>query len=222
MAFWNAGDIGNPICGPLWFIRDLMIVMLFSPLVFLCVKYLKKTFFVLFTIGIILYPSSGITGLSPISFYFFYLGAYLSFYRTSLITTNKLHIWTLTTIYAFAAIYMMCYKETYPEWIKQISLISGVFSIVNLTALAIKTTAFHFGPLLSSCTFFLFASHYFPIIALCKLSMKFFNPQSEIFLLSLYIICPTLIIGLLLVLFAMLYKFTPSLASLLSGGRISK
>ncbi|MEG1686066.1 MAG: acyltransferase family protein, partial [Bacteroides sp.] len=35
-------DLGRPICMQLWFLRDLMVVMIFSPIIFLLLKYLRQ------------------------------------------------------------------------------------------------------------------------------------------------------------------------------------
>lgn len=80
-SYWSFDGVKRgwaPICGPLWFVRDLMIVNLFSPIVYFCINHKRVVFLILlgalYVCGInILTP-----GLSSTAFFFYSLGAWAS------------------------------------------------------------------------------------------------------------------------------------------------
>lgn len=81
-AFWDTSMINSqafesmPINYPLWFVRDLMVTVLFTPLIYLLIKKLKIVFLCVLGILWLFNFSVGITGFSFAAFFFFSLGAY--------------------------------------------------------------------------------------------------------------------------------------------------
>lgn len=81
--YYYAIDGNNPINGPLWFIRDLMVVCLLSPMIYFCIK--RFSFLYLSALGFLwlfkIWNLSicGVYGFSSCSFLFFSLGAFLVF-----------------------------------------------------------------------------------------------------------------------------------------------
>lgn len=94
-AFWAPVDGNTPFVYPFWFIRVLFIVCIFSPLIYLLVKYTKIAGIVI--VGIYWFLDiKQIVGFSSASLFFFTLGAYLSIYRYNLIeVSNKFFIFLL-------------------------------------------------------------------------------------------------------------------------------
>lgn len=86
-AFWDRSMINpanntmtesHPVDYPLWFIRDLFVVMLFSPLLHLLIQRLKHYFIIM--LGVLWFFGYWfhITGLSSAASFFFSAGAYFS------------------------------------------------------------------------------------------------------------------------------------------------
>src|SRR5699024_5552578 len=71
--FW-----GMPINFPLWYIRDLMCMMLLSPLFFVFFKYTKHFGMIILALLYFFVIESRIPGLSTTAFFFFGLGSYLA------------------------------------------------------------------------------------------------------------------------------------------------
>lgn len=73
-----------PINGPLWFMRDLMVMMLISPIIYWLIKRRRGIFIiVIFSLLYILRLPSLITGLSWVACTFFSFGAYFSLNKKS-------------------------------------------------------------------------------------------------------------------------------------------
>lgn len=87
LFFWDCGT-GTPVNGPLWFVRNLILAVLASPLIWLYVRYTKMVglvFLFLFTISGV---SLGILFLEK-SIFFFTLGAYFSLNKRNMIIDLK-------------------------------------------------------------------------------------------------------------------------------------
>lgn len=88
VKYFYAVDGNNPINGPLWFVRDLMVVCLFTPVLYLLLK--RCRLLTLSLLGILWffdlweYSICGIYGFSSVSFLFFSLGAAFSLKRQPL------------------------------------------------------------------------------------------------------------------------------------------
>lgn len=55
-AFWSING-GCPICYQFWFLRDLIVMILFSPLIYILVKYFR--WFSVFVLGVLWYFNGG-------------------------------------------------------------------------------------------------------------------------------------------------------------------
>lgn len=75
--FWSHRD-GRPVCYQFWFIRDLFVVMLLSPLLHLLLRRLRWTVVGLFGLLWVFNGWYAVPGLSITAFFFFSWGAYYS------------------------------------------------------------------------------------------------------------------------------------------------
>ena len=69
-AFWSING-GCPICYQFWFLRDLIVMILFSPLIYILVKYFR--WFSVFVLGVLWYFNwwFSLPGFSIAAFFFF-------------------------------------------------------------------------------------------------------------------------------------------------------
>ncbi|ULT28913.1 hypothetical protein KUH03_17295 [Sphingobacterium sp. E70] len=76
-SFWDTSQVNPhmkktlPINSPFWFIRDLMVVIVFSPIVYILIKKLKA--YAVIILGLLWFfnPFFYLPGLSIVSFFFF-------------------------------------------------------------------------------------------------------------------------------------------------------
>lgn len=83
--FWN--KIGNlyPYNFPLWYVRELMIMSLFSPIIFFLIRKLNMLYIIVISIIYIFVKLPIIAGLFPSSILFFSIGAYFSINKVNII-----------------------------------------------------------------------------------------------------------------------------------------
>ncbi len=164
MMFWSLsfvkeGALDGPIDGPLWFIRDLMVMTIISPVLFVIAK--KMPYLILF--GLFIYISgtwSGIPGLSIVALVFFSLGAYFATNKFSFVEWSKDNFGTLSVFYISILTLLVLTKDSHviPLWIHHFNVIVGVFFSAGLAAW-ISEKKYRVPPFLVGSTFFVFASH---------------------------------------------------------------
>lgn len=74
-----------PICYQFWFLRDLMVTMVFSPIVYLGVRYLKVLFILCLGILWLINFLPAIPGFSSAAMFYFSFGAYFSIHKKILL-----------------------------------------------------------------------------------------------------------------------------------------
>lgn len=74
ISFWNIN--GMPVNGALWFIRDLMVMLVFSPLVYWCLRYFR--WYILLVLGCIWLVGGTLEIPRMDAVFFFFVGAWFS------------------------------------------------------------------------------------------------------------------------------------------------
>lgn len=95
-----------PIAYPFWYIRDLMVVVLFTPLIyhfkFSIVLLISGITFFLLNVNI---PYLGMRGFSTEAFCFFFCGSYLVLNRNAIWQDSKVERWCLSCLYLLFVIF---------------------------------------------------------------------------------------------------------------------
>ncbi len=225
--FWDAGKVscieeGYPADGPLWFIRDLMVVIFFSPLVYCVERWLKHYGVILLGITWILGLRLGITGFSTDAFFFFTLGAYFSINNKNFVTMLCPCMLPSVVLYLLSAIVGVCFRDN--VWIEYIHLYAinillGMIVAITVTAYYVRRGSWTASKFLAASSFFVYACHEMPLASIIKIAFKLVHPHSDASLLMLYVVCPTLTILLGLSLYWVLKKLLPRFTAVITGGR---
>ncbi len=215
-----------PIDGPLWYIRDLIVIVLLSPLIGLSFRYLKKGSIFLF-IFLYLYPNLnlGLPNLfiSSKILGFFLFGAYLARYRIEIFeTANKFRLLGyLGTSIFFLALFFIC-DTPYYGIIRAITSIAVLISLFNWIDSwdkqrpQIINSWLKFTP----AVFFIYASHTILIINLVR-GFLYTSPLASFALGKTMIALLTGSSALISTYFAywLMKKLMPKTLAVLSGGR---
>ncbi len=224
-ACWSL-DTNHPINYPLWFIRDLFIVSLCSPIIYWLIKLEKKIFpqytILLLVLGLLYIldiPSEKRFIPSIPSVFCFTLGAYFSLSHKSFIPPKKIGI-SITFVYGFLiVILMILYNQPHVHIIHRVAIIVGLFCVIYLTSL-IKNK--HIYPILTNATFFIYVTHAFVIRIFDKLTNDILSPiitQNQFIALAAYIVVISATILLGIVGNYLLQQYMPKTANILLGGR---
>lgn len=237
----------EPIAGPLWFIRDLMSLVLAAPLInFLWTKrlgplLLGAVFIAWFTdVWPLIWPNAA-------AVFFFCLGAYLALAR---IDVCKLDRYGGAFLGAFlcAAILQASimvgrtgagFRPQVPlipclqgdgigndGWVvsrelHQIMILCGVIGVWWFAQFALDRFPRFASRTqhLGGASFFVFASHALLLRMVDKVVVKMLHPSSTLSILAYYLALPSLLITLLVLVHRLLVRYFPPLDRILSGAR---
>lgn len=220
--FWDRGsyDNGNfvPLLCPLWYIRNLFIICLFSPILFYIIRYVRELFILIITAWwLMTYDNAFI----PQTILFFCLGAYFSIHEINpleLTIRHKSLFLSLFVLFAISDISMHIIAETSLNL--QVHRLSLIFNIPALLLLADFCINKDFSSkLLPNAAFIVFAVHYPIVVILRKVCAAKYADASDGVHILLYFVCIVIATLLSLAFYLLLERFFPNVKNILSGNR---
>ncbi|MDR0825211.1 MAG: acyltransferase [Prevotella sp.] len=220
MAFWvkEGGVALSPFVYPLWFVRDLIVIVVMTPLVYWTIRYLKifglAVLFALWYLDVF-----NIAGLNTAGLFFFSAGAYFGLHKINLTTFfNKMYY--LSMLYpALSLIDLATRYHEFNKHIHYIGIIVGVIFLFNVVSSGIRRGKLHVSVFLANAGFFVYVTHEPWLLLIKKLSFSVFRPSSEISYILLFLIPALFIIGLSLSVYYLMNKYMPRVLKVIDGGR---
>lgn len=208
-----------PISYHFWFIRDLMMLVLISPLIF----WLCRNVGVAFLLSLLAFwffsfwplPMPAID-----SILFFSLGCWLAIRKIDLFGLDGRGR-EIAAAYAVVVLLDVIYFGTeLGGYIHKVSILLGMAVALWLTGFAVLSELIRESLVrLAKVSFFVYAAHE-PLLTITKkLVFKFLEPQSPYFVLGLYVALPCLVISLIVFMYPKLVAMCPKLMATISGGR---
>ncbi len=216
--FW-ASTYGCPIDYPLWFIRDLIVFVALSPLVFFFVKYCRFWGLALSFVVFGLTGSRDFEGL-----FFFMLGAYFRLCSIDFLQVFSKAKWLAYLLCGVGiALITFTYRE-HPQlywYIKYLFVLAGTISVVNLASSLLEAGCARTSGFLSASSFFVYASHGILILHdIAHYITLHFLPFTSAAGKCLVLFVKTgIAVGICLALFALMKKWTPKTLGVLTGNR---
>lgn len=213
-----------PIDIPLWYIRDLMILVILSPIVYWGIKKGKSSFVIIlgtiwFLRGVIL-PNGGYISMLTMAFFFFSWGAYYSINNKNFISEMRKYIIAPFLYLPIAIADTICLYSDYSIYIHSIGIVVGILTIIICTSDMIKSKIIKPNPNLLCFVFFIFALHKIIIDDIAKIIFSALHlPGNTFVMISLYFFVPILTITICMIIYKILYLISPHFCRLLSGGR---
>lgn len=170
LGFWSCkmewGSWSGPWDGPLWFMRDLFVVMLFGPIISVLIKRLGILLPVLLAIPYLCHIRAICPGITSVSFFYFSIGSYLAikkpcFSRVFDMKYFMLIISCLTLI--FFVLRWLAMGHIIQQWSFGVNFLWTLVSMTFYFCLAdrIGTTTHHFDKwkLIGTSSFVIYAMH---------------------------------------------------------------
>ncbi|WP_455623636.1 acyltransferase family protein [Parabacteroides sp.] len=224
-AFWakdspDPDKIGMPIDYPLWFIRDLMMVMLFSPIVYGWVRCLRQYGMIVLGFLWVMGWWIDVPGFSLTAFFFFSFGAFFSVHRRNFVVDMRLLLIPSVGLYAILAVCDLCFMgEPWCRYLHNVGIIVGCVCFISLTATCLERGLCRVSGFLAGSSFFVYAYHGMPLALVIKVVVRYLPPGSELEVIGLYLGSACVVIGIGLVLYGGMRRCVPSFLSLITGGR---
>lgn len=211
-----------PIDIPLWFLRDLMIVVLCAPLLY---KLLKRTgAYSIVCMGVLWFVSSLADwehiGQLICAFFFFSWGAYLSIHRKDMLEVFGRWFRPSMLAYPLLALAYVAAMHYWPEAapiIKQLNVLAGLFFAYNAAAWLLDRGICKPNAFLSASSFFIYVAHWLVCSRMLKVLFILVRPESDIALILVYASTVVLTTVLLLGTFYLMKRYTPRLLKIVAG-----
>lgn len=207
---------------PLWFVRDLMLIVIATPLIYLLLKRSGRLFvgicgvvWVFATCFKLGHPAQISTGV-----FFFSWGAYMSYHKRDMIADfSRYFRYALPAYIALALLHIAC-SYLYPDALRPVkcaTVFAGMIMAYGLSARIITRRGVKPSPMLAAVSFFIYAGHGVFVDYLNIFLFMAIRPSSIITVISLYLLSTALCAGLLIGLFLLLGRYLRPVQKLLAG-----
>lgn len=211
------GFNSSPIDEPLWFLRDLMVIALFTPLYFRVVKWHKASLIVPIALAAIPYPLGFEAEVAM-----FMLGCWLHVWLPSLSELLRKPLWLPLPIYIAASL-LVTVPAIRPEWsvplLTFIRNLSGMWVVAHLCYRFVLRHPSTDWRAIAKPVFFVFAFHRIATRILTKLSAQWLVAHGigSVGFLAAHLLNASLAIGLSLLAYHLVRIVAPPVCRWLSG-----
>lgn len=220
--FWDRGSIdeGNfvPLLCPLWYIRNLLVMSLLSPIFYYIIRYVREFFIITVSIW---WMTTYNNAFIPQTILFFSLGAYFSILEINpleFFIKRKVLFTTLFAITAIGDIATHGYIEN--SFSLQFHRLSLIFNIPALFMLADWCVRHGYtSKRLPNAAFIVFCVHYPIVVLLRKNCIARFCTAPDSVHIVLYFLCIIISTLLSLGIYMVMNRYIPRAKNILSGSR---
>lgn len=178
---------------PLWFLRDLMVVSLLTPIIYILVRKLGYWLMFVFTVLYLSGVCAFIPGLSAYAVFFFTLGAFLSIRKRDLIENLKRFEWPgygLSIIFAISM--LLTYHTSVFSSLMLCFRLTGAIAVFCLASRILSTTGRRLPSPISDSAYFIYLAHYVFFFSFIDTAFFSLFGTSTMSLSIHYLLCPLL------------------------------
>jgi surface polysaccharide O-acyltransferase-like enzyme len=213
-----------PMSYQFWFIRDLMAMVVLSPVVYVLVRR-RPVGIATVSFLIALWFSMGWPLVWPAdeAVAFFVLGAYLAVHEVDVCTFDR---WPVLMALAFVPLLIVdAATGAQGNYIyeQRGMILVGLPLLWWLTKVAVENPWMRTALLyLGGCSFFVFAAHEPLLSILRKTAFRVLKPHSGLAELAIYFVVPLTVICFLVVLYGLLQRVVPGLMAVITGAEVKQ
>lgn len=219
--FGDVTHLTTPANLPLWYLRDLIVVSLFSPFVYYCVGQGRVRTLLLLAFIFLSGLFQNLPGLSSVAVFFYCFGAYFSITKTDFSKIFRCFFKPILVLYALLLIYIIYNDVSGPAMMLfPLFRMVGVFVIFGLGEWATRHSLPSFPKIFTDSSFFVFAVHYVFFMSIIDQLVGYVFPSGNEFTHTLqYLVSPVLKVAVYAVVYYVLKRIAPCLISVLVGKR---
>ena len=215
---WDSGN-GVPMLCPYWYVRNLMVICVFSPIIYYGIKYLKWILILALFVWWISIPYNGMIASSLL---FFSIGAYFSIEQKNLIPVLRkykitfLVVWVIVLLIDWAHCF---WNVPYALYAHRISFLLNI-SLLLLVGSYFGNKQYPGRRLLDSSSFWIYTVHYPMTIALGAVSSRYLQGDTADWQLFVFYWCGVLCVtALCVVSYVVMHRLFPKVLSFVTGNR---
>lgn len=211
-----------PIDTPLWFVRDLMIVVLIAPFIW----HMAKRFGHMFVIvsGVLWFILSGIpmghANQLSTAFFFFSWGGWMSIRGKDMMAEFGRYFRISAISYLVLGLGYVASVHLCPELriiLKSLNKIAGLVFAYNMSAWLLRRGYCHVNSFLVASSFFIYVSHMAINGGILKILFYAVKPESDFSVTCVFVSAIIICVCVLLGIFYLLRRFMPSVLYVLTG-----
>lgn len=211
----------TPIDHPLWFVRDLFLMCIASPIVYYVIKRVGIAFLIamgsfwFFQLGSFM----GLPSIDHQPLFFFPLGAYFSIHHFNFVEYACKMKWTMY-VFVFCVICDIVFRDdSFNIVFSRMGILLGIVALPCAVSLLIKGRVIKERKSWSDASFFIYALHGLFISKYMKVLILLLTPQSPFLILFIYFFVPISTIIICLIINNFLKRYLTSTVRILTGGR---
>ena len=216
-------DSSSPLLFPLWFVRDLFVVSLFSPLLWWGVRKVGWVFIIVLGFFHVFQIWPCLHGFSSVSFFFFALGIFLNVYADNLDSYFRRFGMLVLLISVLLSLFLVYLFDTHHICLPYVVRCFTVFGSLSVLYLAYKCHDHKGVSLLISLakgSFVVYAAHMVFISRYVRIfASHVFASGGMMFFLLEYLTVPIVISFICYLFYFSVKRFCPRLLLLINGGR---
>lgn len=220
--FWSY-KADTPVAGQFWFIRDLMVMGLISPLLYLAIRYLKWIWVPVMGYCWVAGVPDIALGLSFDALFFFSLGAWFSIHKQNFVTLfMPARKWLLPLFLVLVGVNMVLwYQRLIVAYniVHNINVLVGMAMVFGWVARGIELSKLKTNDVIWGSTFFVYASHFLLVVFSLKVWLKLCYPVNETMLIVGYFLIPLVVTAIGIGTYQLLKKIMPRFTAVITGGR---
>lgn len=208
-----------PISYQFWFIRDLIVLVMISPILYWLFMRLPWFLFPAVFAGWLYYSNAAYTPV-PEAVLFFCVGGWMRRHGTTFQTLDRYGPVICAGYLALVVADVLTKSYWFSEYYHKITLLPGSAAALWMAGRALRHArikAAIFG--LAASSFFVFAAHEPLLTVVRKFSYKLLMPERDATVLFLYFLDPLLVIGGCTAAYFVLRRIMPRFTDIITGGR---
>ena len=196
---------------PLWFLRDLMVVSLLTPIIYIGLRKLGSWLMAILTIFYLSGICAFIPGLSAYAVYFFILGAFLSIRKKDIIATAKRYEWPAYVLSLILTIAMMLtYNTPVFSSLMLCFRLVGAVAVFCLASRILSSTTKRLPSPVCDSTYFIYLAHYVFFFSFIDTAFFTILGTSTTTLSIHYLLAPLLKVFILTIIYIIYHFFKKS------------
>lgn len=216
-AFWAEERTSFPILPQLWFVRNLMVLIILSPIIYYLLKRMRTVLMIL--LGIIWFFGAKWSFLVN-SVFFFCFGSWFSINGKSLIKEiNRYRIYIVYVFFLFLITDLLFMYYPISQWLHRIEIMLGAPFCLTIISWLVEKGYVQDVKFLTASSFFCFVTHDPLIKFIRKFSLKFIDYNSDWQMIVGYLGSIALDLAIIYFAYWILSKLAPRFLHWASGGR---
>ena len=212
LLFWNFSG-NKPVSWQLWFIRDLIIAIIFSPIIYLLIKKLNF----LFPLALLVLWFMNF-GFAISAFCFFTLGAYFSITKKNFVRSLEPYKFILGVLYFIFIVIIFCIKKyDFVGYLQRLTILLGMSFSVAFCGFYIKKGIWTVNKFLSNSSFFIYLYHVIAIYISYPIILYVIAVKTDLGAIFLYFFWAFMIVLLGLFFYFFMNKISPRILKMIIG-----